>query len=230
MKIYNIFPLTIYQSKIEIKEDEKSKLISLVKEMKNNSKNLDYYNKIGAWTGDTQGFENLQHNNEFNNLYIEIKKKIVEYLQVLNIDHNQLDIYIQRSWATISEGKEHIDRHSHLQSHISFAFYLKKTENDSKIIFWDDKRHNELIPGFFESPTVNQRKLIKKIDVHNAASISIDADEGDIVIFPSKTPHSTQPNATNNERISISADISLLAKDSKLLEHLTPPIENWKKI
>ncbi len=71
---------------------------------------------------------------------------------------------------------------------------------------------------------------MKKINIQNSASISIDPDEGEIVIFPSKTPHSTQPNASNKERISISADISLIAKDSKLLEHLTPPISNWKKI
>ena len=230
MKVYNIFPLTICQSKIDLEEVEKNKMISLVKEMKVNSKNLNYYNKVGSWTGDTQGFENLHNNGNFDNLYKEIKKKIIEYLEVLNIDHSQLDIYIQRSWATVSEGKEHIDKHSHLQSHISFAYYLKKSKDDSKIIFYDDKRHNELIPGLFESPTASDRKIMKKINIQNSASISIDPDEGEIVIFPSKTPHSTQPNASNKERISISADISLIAKDSKLLEHLTPPISNWKKI
>ena len=36
-------------------------------------------------------------------------------------------------------------------------------------------------------------------------------------------------NANNNERISISADISILAKESKNLEHLTPPFSEWKK-
>jgi uncharacterized protein (TIGR02466 family) len=230
MKVYNIFPLTICQSKIDIEDKEISNLISLIKEMKASSKNIDYYNKIGSWTGDTQGFENLHHNSEFNNLFGEIKKKLIEYLDVLNIDQEQLDIYIQRSWATISEGKEHIDRHSHLQSHISFAYYLKKSKEDSKIIFYDDKRHNELIPGLFESPTANKRKIMKKFNVQNSASISIDPEEDDIIIFPSKTPHSTQPNAVNNQRISISADISLIAKDSKLLEHLTPPIKNWIKI
>ena len=229
MKVYNIFPLTICQSKIDIEDKEKSNLISLIKEMKASSKNIDYYNKIGSWTGDTQGFENLHHNSEFNNLFGEIKKKLIEYLDVLNIDQEQLDIYIQRSWATISEGKEHIDRHSHLQSHISFAYYLKKSKEDSKIIFYDDKRHNELIPGLFESPTANKRKIMKKFNVQNSASISIDPEEDDIIIFPSKTPHSTQPNSNNNERISISADIALIAKDSKLLEHLTPPISNWRK-
>ena len=57
MKVYNIFPLTICQSKIDIEDKEKSNLISLIKEMKASSKNIDYYNKIGSWTGDTQGFE-----------------------------------------------------------------------------------------------------------------------------------------------------------------------------
>ena len=45
--------------------------------------------------------------------------------------------------------------------------------------------------------------IIKKIDLHNSSSISIDPDEGDIVIFPSKTIHSTQPNASNKERLLI---------------------------
>ena len=230
MKVYNIFPLTIYQSKIGIEENEKKKLISIIKDMKVNSKNIEYYNKVGSWTGDTQGFENLHHNPDFINFHKEVKKKIVEYLNVLNIDQNQLDIYVQRSWATISDGKEHIDKHTHLQSHISFAYYLKKSKGDSKINFYDDKRHNELIPGLFESPTANRRKILKKIDLHNSSSISIDPEEGDIVIFPSKTPHSTEPNVLNSERISISADITLIAKDSELLEHLTPPISNWQKI
>ena len=75
MKVYNIFPLTIYQSKIGIEENEKKKLISLIKDMKVNSKNLEYYNKVGSWTGDTQGFENLHHNPDFINFHKEVKKK-----------------------------------------------------------------------------------------------------------------------------------------------------------
>ena len=39
----------------------------------------------------------------------------------------------------------------------------------------------------------------------------------------------SEKNINNNERISISADISVLAKESKNLEHLTPPFSEWKK-
>ena len=41
---------------------------------------------------------------------------------------NKIDLYMTRSWATVSMGKERISKHKHKQSHISFAYYLKKNE------------------------------------------------------------------------------------------------------
>ena len=102
------------------------------------------------------------------NFFLEVKKNINEYLEQLAIDKNQIDIFIQRSWATISHGNETIAKHKHMQSHISFAYYLKKNSNDN--------------------------------------------------------------GNNNDERISISADIVCIAKNSETLEHLTPPYDNWKKI
>ena len=50
----------------------------------------------------------------------------------MEIDNKLIDIYIQRSWATISEGEERIKKHRHFQSHISFAYYLKKNKEAQK--------------------------------------------------------------------------------------------------
>ena len=71
---------------------------------------------------------------------------------------------------------------------------------------------------------------LKKINELNTNKVVINVKEDDIVIFPSKTSHATQPVKSNNERISISADIVCVAKDSELLEQLMPPLQNWKKI
>ena len=86
------------------------------------------------------------------------------------------------------------------------------------------------MPGLFDSKSIKRKKIIKEINLNNAPSVYVDANEGDILIFPSKTIHGTDPLADNNERISLSADISLVSKYSKLLEHILPPLENWKKI
>ena len=148
----------------------------------------------------------------------------------MEVDHEQLDIYIQRSWATISKDIENIALHKHLQSHLSFAYYLKKTDTDANLLFIDEVKHNEFLPGIFLSPTTNKKQVIKKRNISNTAAIVFDAKEDEIVIFPSKTPHQTQPNVENNNRISISADIFICSRNSENLENLVTPFKNWKSI
>ena len=117
-----------------------------------------------------------------------------------------------------------------MQSHISFAYYLQKKNSDSQIIFVDKVKHNEFLPGLFDSPSIHSSKIFKKRNIKNVSGLDLNTDEDDIVIFPSKFPHGTKANIKNENRISISADIICVSKDSKNLEHLVPPINQWKKI
>jgi uncharacterized protein (TIGR02466 family) len=230
MKVHNFFPLSILQDQIKLPGEEKINLINDIRIMKNNSQNSDYKLSQASWTGDTQGYEYIYNNPKFNNLFLEIKKKIEIYLDFLKIDKDQIETYIQRSWATISVGSEVISKHQHLQSHLSFAYYLKKSSNDSNFIIYDDEKKNEFIPGLFGSKTLVQKKLIKEITFTTATRVSLEIKEDDIVIFPSKTSHSTDQIKTNAERISVSGDIIFLAKNTNLIEHLTPNFKNWKKL
>jgi uncharacterized protein (TIGR02466 family) len=230
MKVHNFFPLSILQDQIKLTDEEKINLINDIRIMKSNSQNSDHKLNKASWTGDTQGHEYIYNNPKFNNLFEEIKKKIYIYLDFLKIDQDQIETYIQRSWATISVDSEVISKHQHLQSHLSFAYYLKKNKEDSNFIIYDDEKKNEFIPGLFGSRTLVQKKLIKQITLATATKISLDIKEDDIVIFPSKTPHSTDQIKTNAERISISGDIMFLAKDTNSIEHLTPNFRNWKKL
>ncbi len=230
MRIFNLFPLSICCNTIVLSEDKKKEMINEIRKMRDGSKKIDYKKTGDAWTGDTQGFENLQKNKIFDEFFVEVKKNINDYLEHLAIDISQLDIFIQRSWATISFGTETIAKHKHMQSHISFAYYLKKNSDDANLMVFDEVQRKEIIPGLFGSVSSYNRKILKKINPLNGSQITIKVKEDDIVFFPSKTPHSTEPTKNNNERISISADIVCIAKNSETLEHLTPPFENWKKI
>ena len=229
-QIFNFFPLSILKSKIQFSEEKKKKMLDEVFAMEKKSTNNEYKNQTSAWTGDTQGFEYIHNNPIFDDFFIEVKKRIIEYLEALQIDHEQLDIFIQRSWATISKEKENIALHKHLQSHLSFAYYLKKKDTDANILFIDETKHNEFLPGLFLSPSSNKRQIIKKRNISNTAAIVFDAKEDEIVIFPSKTAHQTQPNVKNDNRVSISADIFIASKNSENLEHLVTPFKNWKSI
>ena len=229
MTLYNLFPLSLYHSKINITDEEKKKIVDTILKNKSESDSKRYKENTFAWTGDQEGHGNIHEVKVFENLFKEIKLKVYEYLNQLSIDYSKFDIYFQRSWATISNNNEFIGRHNHAQSHISFAYYLKKDDDDAGIIFWNTNKPNEIIPELFDSPSIRINDIIKERGPNNSSHAKIATKEDDILIFPSKTFHSTETKKNNNNRISISADISLYAKDGKFLEHLTPPLSSWKK-
>ena len=230
MKILNLFPSSIIQDKIMINHNIKKSMIEEIETMVLNSKNKLDKGTQDSWTGDTQGFEYIFKNEKFSLLLQEIKKIIIKYLNHLGIDDNKIDIYITRSWATVSNGKEKILPHKHKQSHISFAYYLKKNLEDSNIMFHNEHFQNEIIPGLFTNRPLKAGGVLKEINLFNASSLEIKIEEDDILVFPSKTLHGTQSNKSNQGRISISGDIVCVAKNSELLENMLPPISNWDKI
>lgn len=226
MKVFNLFPLTVLQNKIHIEEDERTILVNEIKKMQ--SQKIDKIKSSYAWTGDTKGYEFLFSNTLFKNLSKKISTVIIEYLNLLEINTNNLDIYYQRSWATYTENEQSINFHTHSQSNISFAYYLLKPEKSGGIIFRSNELQNEVAKNIFTNSKL-EKSLINKANPYNSDRSMFDLDQDSIIIFPSKTPHATVPNKSGSPRISISGDISIMLKDSKGFEHLMPSFSNWTK-
>ena len=112
---------------------------------------------------------------------------------------------------------------------LSNGWYLKKSKQDSNIQFVNMDHPSEFIPSLFHSRTVKLSKVFKNRNIKNSSVIDLNCLEDEIVIFPSKTRHGTQPFVKNDNRVSISADILIVAKDSKNMEHMMPPLNQWKK-
>ena len=64
----------------------------------------------------------------------------------------------------------------------------------------------------------------------NTANLIVDIQEGDLLIFPSRTEHATEPHDSAEPRISISADIMVTLKDSTEHEFLLPDPARWRKM
>ena len=226
MQIYNLFPLTIMQDKINLEDKERNVLISEIESMINKENKI----KKGdfAWTGDTKGHEFLFSNNLFKDLSNKISTSIIKYLNALEINTNKLDIFYQRSWATFTENNQSINFHTHSQSNISFAYYLLKPVNSGGIIFRSNELQNEIAKNIFTNSKL-EKSLINKPNPYNSDKSMFDIEQDSIIIFPSKTPHATLPNNSGHPRISISGDVTIMLKDSKGFEHLMPNFKNWTK-
>ena len=225
-QIVQIFPLLVYKGKIGLTESERGILVKEVYDQKSKSKNLAFKKKVSAWTGDTQGFEFLYLNKKFEKLFDLISSNIKRYTEIIGLNNNKIDFYYQRAWATISSSNENIAPHKHLQSHLTFAYYLKKSKNDGTLNFFNAAAQNEIAANIFNPAT---DKDFFKVNHFNTNTINFSPEVDEVYIFPSKTTHSTSQNKTTEERISVSADVSVVAKNSENMEFVLTPINKWKK-
>jgi hypothetical protein len=86
---------------------------------------------------------------------------------------------------------------------------------------------NEIVKGLFNKDKLDLG-LLKNVNNRNTPNIDLQIAEDDIVIFPSKTKHATIPNFTENPRISISGDLTIMLANSYGHERLMPHFNNWQ--
>ena len=220
---YQFMPFSVFKDIIDMNNSEKSIMIEQILNIKNSNKNDN-----SAWTSDVNGEQFLLRNKFFRKLYKEIGTKVKEYASTLNINIEMIDFYMQRSWATVCNKNEYLNPHKHWQSNISFAYYLKKPQNSGNIVFSFNENPNEIADKLFSYDKL-QKGLLSGINNLNQTVFEIDAMEDEIVIFPSKTAHSTMRNLSKEDRISISGDISIMLKNSNQFEHLLPNPNLWQK-
>lgn len=225
-RFVNVFALSIFRDKLGIDADYRAELVQAILEMERAAA-PQHKSATSAWLGDTRGFEFLFQRPEFARLYREIADKVRAYTDALGLDNDLIEFFFQRSWATISRRGERISEHAHEQSNITFAYYLAKPANSGGVSFATYDHPNELARGLF-SPKKAELGLIKTPSMHTWNTVQIEPEDDEIVIFPSKTLHATAPNATDQPRISISADISMLLRDSLGHETMMPHFSQWR--
>jgi len=228
----HVFPLSIYRDVITLSASYKKELIAhiLAAETARGESQTSVAPRKdddSAWLGDTQGHEFLHNIDLFADLYREIAECVRKYVRSLGVNADLIDFFYQRSWATISRGGQRIHEHAHMQSNISFAYYLKKPDGGGGINFITYDHPNEFSPGIF-TPSKTDLGFINEPSMLTWNIVNIDPKEDEIYIFPSKSLHSTDANQSSDERISLSADITTMLKDSTGHETMMPHFSNWK--
>ena len=223
-KFVHIFPLSIYRDSLTLAPDYKQQLIDSILQMEaaSQKKSVDR-----AWLGDTAGHEFLFQREEFQELCRAIAQKIRDYTMALGMNNDLLDFYFQRSWATVTRRGEEINEHAHNQSNISFAYYLQKPAGSGGINFITYDHPNEISPGAF-TPSKADLGFIDRPSMLTWNTVGINPKEDEIVIFPSKTLHATVPSETDQPRISISADVTTMLRDSRGHETMMPNFKHWR--
>jgi len=133
---------------------------------------------------------------EIKNLYNQITLHSNTFIKnILQIDKN---VSLSNLWININEHKDYNMIHEHPFSVISGVFYVKTPKNCGNIVFSSDSK----IENYIHSEN------IKEYNEYNSSVWFLPSEENTLYLFPSWLKHYTEPNLSNESRVSISFNLT----------------------
>ena len=108
---------------------------------------------------------------------------------------------ITSMWAIINNKYAFNEKHHHGNSSLSAAYYVKAENDAGNIVFFDPRQAN-----VFHHP------ISKEVNAINAQVQSVTPKPGTLVLFPSYLEHKVNPNQSDEDRIVISFNVSMIRK------------------
>ena len=190
------FSTPVWVSKIDDYKDTNEKIYGYIKNLQNLDNQGLIKSNIKGWHS-----KNFDLKNEIVINFINlISPNINEVIKSMDWDIKNQTPKISGMWAIINTGGASNARHHHGNSDISAAYYVKAPENCGEIVFYDPRP-----APVFSHPRSNNPNFL------NAMVNSISPVEGGLVLFPSYLDHSVNPNSSNEERVVISFNLSLVS-------------------
>ena len=185
----NLFEVPVYKEKIKL--DNKS-ILQYCKKLKKEDKGINRSN-IGGW-----------HSSELKDKCIELQNLFNEITEKGNIFAKQIGkknkINISKIWININNYKDYNQSHFHANCFLSGVYYVDIFEKGGNIIF--DNPAQDLIDSNWDTTDIDNFTTV------NSSTYSLVPDIGDLVLFPAWLKHKVEPNMTNQDRVSISFNLS----------------------
>lgn len=224
------FPLVIYFQEVTDNAVYNPSLHSRIRELMN-AFPARQVSPMDTWTGDVHNVDRLHWDPAFAWLTNQVGLHALQYLKTLGHDLAKTDVYIQRSWPTVSKRDQRIARHAHPTAHLSAVYYVAVPEagDAGQLRFWNDARPNELSMGIGSDMTQGYAQS----HALNYMSASYQPIAGRLFLFPAKQTHSVDPNQTDEERVSVAYDLVITQRDHPEGGHdefLMPAPTAWKRV
>ena len=166
-------------------------------------KNPDGVKKSNVKGWHSEGFD--LKNESLKRFINEISNNIGTAVKDMGWDLETQLVRITNMWAIINKDRAFNERHHHGNSSLSAAYYVKAEKNSGDIIFFDPRQAN-----VFHHPTSREANSL------NCQVQSVSPKAGTLVLFPSYLEHKVDENLSNEERIVVSFNISLIRKKDLL--------------
>ena len=194
--VYELFPDPIFRYKLENYKQINKELLNYIFELQKKDKKGNIRSNRGGWHSPNFDLVNpgppINFINSFKNFLKQIMKDEFGWEYVPNKQR------IVAMWAIINKKNSYNVLHNHQNCYLSSAYYIKKPKNSGHITFYDPKEVKT-----YRFPE------IEKHTPYSAETVTIEAEEGDLLIFPSYLYHSVGENLSEDDRIIVSFNVDV---------------------
>ena len=176
--ILDVFPEPIYKGEMVFTNSERS----YFEKARNKG---DYKNTYGNSTSNDSF---VLENEEMGAMKIQIQHHLNNYIREI-LGASGVSLEITQSWLNFNDYATSHHTHTHVNSIVSGVVYLSP-DPAPLVVF----RKHDYFPI---------RPMITNMTEYNNPMKVIEVKQGDIVLFPSQTPHGVDRNKTNTTRISL---------------------------
>ena len=194
IKIHKFFPVPVFEQTLDNYKGLNPQLEKYIYDLRKKDPQGQNKSNAGGW-----------HSQSFNMKESELIKNFIssfnDSLQEIMSEHmgwrvNKEKIKILDMWSVVNTKNTFNVQHSHANSLLSAAYYVKAKKNSGQIQFYDPKEMKVL----YHPPIQNYNEISAEI-------IKIEPDEGKLILFPSYLNHSVEENLSDEDRIVISFNL-----------------------
>jgi uncharacterized protein (TIGR02466 family) len=194
INLQTLFSTPVWRSKINNYIDLNETLYQYIQNLKQVDKKGIDKSSIGGWHSPNFNLDDKDPRFFVNSINKSLNKAFTD----MGWDVSFHKIKITEMWSIINKTGASNARHTHPNSFLSAAYYVKAPENCGDIKFYDPRS----APAF-------RRPKLSKDNILNATEISLIPEDGLLVLFPSWLHHSVKANTSEKERVVISFNIDL---------------------
>jgi uncharacterized protein (TIGR02466 family) len=189
-----IFPTFLFES-IDKEFSYRQDLIDACYSLKSNFSESTRRSNVNGWQSPSY---NAQNNPDFfkSDFCKKLWHQFLETSQYLNLRKSYL-FYLKDIWININSPGSYNLSHIHPMNYVSGVFYVKVPENSGGITFENVLEKNTVLPFYTKNNTL---RMVEQII----------PEEGKMILFNSYLPHNVEQNNSNEDRISISFNISVV--------------------
>ena len=194
IRIHKFFPVPVFEQKLENYKELNPQLENFIYDLKKNNPEGQKRSNAGGWHSP---FFNINESEPVKKLISSFTKSLPEIMtEHMGWRINKDKITILDMWSVVNKKNTFNVQHSHPNSLLSAAYYVKAKKNSGNIKFFDPKEMKTM----YHPP-------IKKFNEISAEIIKIEPEEGKLLLFPSYLNHAVEENLSDEDRIVISFNL-----------------------